>query len=440
MAIKLLLIGSGGREHALATKFKDSQAVSSQLFWPGGVAFGELGAPLSGVAADAPLQDVVNAAASQGVDLIVVGPEQPLAAGITDTAEELGLPVFGPNQFCAQLESSKAFAKEIMKAAGIPTASYQLVTTRDDCHLMADAIIQAGGTAVLKASGLAGGKGVFLCTTAAELDEALTRLYDGPMAGAASQVVIEQFLEGRECSYFCFVHGDKVVPLGFSVDFKRLKENDVGPNTGGMGSYCPVPWLPADAEQQVLKQVVRPLIQELDRRDESYCGFLYTGLMWHPKTGPQVVEFNVRMGDPETQSLAHWDTRDWGEIIWTLVAQPDAVDEIPPPATDAAVAIVMASKGYPYGEGEGAAATLPRKLASEPSTAVFYASVKGADQPDQLVTGRGRVMAITAKGATIKEARAAALAQAEAIHKQWPDSQYRRDIAELAAREQDEHA
>lgn len=435
MAITLLLIGGGGREHALATKFTESAAVSGQLFWPGGVAFEGLGQNLA-LPKDAPLTDVVNTAASQGVDLIVVGPEQYLADGIADLAEDCGIPVFGPDSYCAQLESSKAFAKELMTTAGIPTASHQIVTTKDDCQLMADAIISAGKTAVLKASALAGGKGVFVCQSAAELDEALTRLYSGPIAKATEQVVIEQFLEGRECSYFCFVRDQKVVPLGFSVDFKRLKEGDLGPNTGGMGSYCPVNWLPADAEQQVLDRVVTPLLAELDNRGHSYCGFLYTGLMWHPDKGPQVVEFNVRMGDPETQSLVTWDSRDWGELIWQLVADPDAaVAQAKGPAGDAAaVTIVLASKGYPYGEGEGAPATLPRKL-SDKTAAVFFASVKPGADPDHLKTGTGRVMAVTAKAATIAAARQAALNKAEQIKALWPDLQYRSDIASLAATE-----
>lgn len=434
MGIKLLLIGSGGREHALATKFDASATVSGQVFWPGGVAFDHLGDTLP-VAKDAPLIDVVNGAASQGVDLIVVGPEQYLADGIADIAADCGIPIFGPDSYCAQLESSKAFAKELMAAAQIPTATYQLVTTKEDCQLMADAIIQAGGTAVLKASGLAGGKGVFLCKTEAELNEALERLYSGSMAKAASQVVIEQFLEGRECSYFCFVHGDKVIPLGFSVDFKRLKEGDMGPNTGGMGSYCPVAWLPADAEQQVLSRVVKPLLSELQNRDHDYCGFLYTGLMWHDAKGPQVVEFNVRMGDPETQSLVTWDSRDWGELIWQIVANPDALEATAPSADAAAVTVVLASQGYPYGEGEGPAATLPRQL-SDDQTSVFFASVQAGSDADHIVTGKGRVMAVTAKGASIAAARATAIAKAEQIKGLWPSMQFRRDIARLAEQEQ----
>ncbi len=390
----------------------------------------ELGEPLS-LPADADHQRLVAVALGLGIDCVVCGPETPLAEGLADTLEGAGLPVFGPRRAAAALESSKAFAKEVMRAAGIPTAAYELVSSESACRAAALAMLARTGGTVLKASGLAAGKGVFVCRTAADVEAGLRHLYHSDMRQAAATVVVEETLVGRECSYFTFIGQNGATGLGFAVDYKRLEDGDHGPNTGGMGCYAPVPWLPADAAAQVEQKVVKPLLAELARRDVPYRGCLYVGLMWRDD-GFAVVEFNVRLGDPEAQVLAVYDDRDWLALIAAKLGLPVPTSALTAATAkiahdDCAVNVVMASRGYPFGaEAEGPPVTLPAKLMHAPGAQVFAASVGGTSEA--IVTGTGRVLSIAARGASFEAARRAAYARVEAIAAAWPGCRFRNDV------------
>ncbi|MFW7379528.1 MAG: phosphoribosylamine--glycine ligase [Oligoflexus sp.] len=434
--MKVLLVGSGGREHALAWKLSRSVLVDDLLVWPGNPAMTPFAKPL-GLPAAAPLDEVIQKACEQSVDFVVVGPEKPLADGLADRCQQVGLPVFGPVKAAAELEASKAFAKDVMAAAEIPTASYQVVSGEQECRSVAMRSLKEKGGTVIKASGLASGKGVFVCKSEADIEEGLKRLYGGSMAGAAATVVIEDILEGRECSYFCMVGQQGASRLGFAVDFKRLKDGDQGPNTGGMGCYSPVSWLPADAADRVEKEVVAPLLKELERRGIRYQGYLYVGLMWNEK-GPSVVEFNVRLGDPEAQVLVVQDDRDWVPMIARQVGievDQSLVQDRAPSIQRKAVAVVMASQGYPYGEGEAA----PMDLAAETfanqgiDQAVFAASIQ--ENEGRLKTGNGRVLCVVAADTSFQDARKKAYQQVSELAKNWQGVQYRQDIALRMVRE-----
>lgn len=436
--MRVLLIGKGAREHALAWKIRRSPLVSDLLIWPGNVAMNRLGLPLD-LPADAPLPEVVQAARSSRVDLVVCGPEGPLESGLADLFLQATppLPCFGPVAAAAALESSKAFAKEIMQAAGIPTAAFEIIRNADAAKVRsaARAFLSRRGGVVLKASGLAAGKGVFVCTTEAQIEEGLERLYQTDMAAAASTLVLEELLRGRECSYFTFLGGGGATGLGFAVDYKRLEDDDRGPNTGGMGCYAPVPWLPADAERQVVEKVVEPLQRELKKRQLTYTGCLYVGLMWTDQ-GLAVVEFNVRLGDPEAEVLAVYDDRDWLALMAAkagLAVPAPAVAAATRPVAhkDCAVAVVMASAGYPYGGRAELAASLDGQLFDlcADGDVKFFAGAVRADQAGLVHTASGRVLTLVGRGPSFEAARAKAYAHVDQLSRRWSGCQFRRDIA-----------
>ena len=425
--MRVLVVGSGGREHALCWKLKKSPECSALFVWPGNPAINRVGNAL-GLAADASFDKVADTANSLGIDLVVVGPEAPLSAGIADVMTKKGLRVFGPASDAAQLESSKAFAKRIMLEASIPTAAYEVVTSREACLACAQRILNRDGGVVLKASGLASGKGVFVCQNEHDLMEGVERLYGSSLRDAASQVVVEEMLFGREVSYFCFIGHGEITRVGFAVDHKRLLPGDKGPNTGGMGCYTPVPWLPGDAGDQVDARVVVPLLEALDRNGISYTGCLYVGLMWSDK-GPSVVEFNVRFGDPEAQVLALSDQTDWLPLMATKVGlKTKRVTQTEPPKP--VMGFVLASSGYPYGEVPDIGATVPWSVldSNTDGSAVFCASVGKADGGVQ--TGSGRVFLVAGTGKTFNAAKSKALARIEKVRAVWPHAQWRQDIGQ----------
>lgn len=428
--MNILLIGSGAREHALAWKMRQSDIVDTLWVWPGSPSMSGLAKKLD-IGLDATMYDVARLAKNQDLDFVVVGPEQPLADGIADACAELRLPCFGPVKAAARLESSKAFAKEVMAAAKIPTAAFQIVQGEAACRDGALNCLKRTGGAVIKASGLASGKGVFVCTTEEEIEGACQRLYRSGMAKAAETVVIEEILKGRECSFFVFLGEGSKVSLGFAVDHKRLQDEDKGPNTGGMGCYTPVPWLPNDAEFKVMQSVVEPLCEELKKRGITYTGCLYVGLMWN-ENGPSVVEFNVRLGDPEAEVLALHDRRDWARLIAAKVGLlPDDKDfaRAALSNTGASVAVVLASSCYPFGEG------VTHKYQVSPSLfnnekrdyGVFAAAVR--QEQDKLVTGKGRLLTLVAHGADFTAARQRVYSEIDGLTKAWQGVQFRRDIA-----------
>jgi phosphoribosylamine--glycine ligase len=427
--MNILLIGSGARECALAWKISQSSLLNKLFVWPGNamsISYGET----TGLDKNASQENLINWAKKNEITAVICGPEQPLTEGLANNFQNNEIPVFGPVKEAAELEGSKAFSKEVMKSAGIPTAEYHVVNSREECETVAlDMLSRTGGT-VLKASGLAGGKGVFVCVSKDQVIEGLNRLF-GQMSKASETVVVEEILVGRECSFFTFLGDNGDSPLGFAVDFKRLENGDEGPNTGGMGCYTPVEWLPSDAEEIVNKAVVWPLLEELKKRKISYRGCLYVGLMWG-ENGPSVVEFNVRLGDPECQVLSVADERDWLQLICEKLGVVEVKSQ--QGAWNKSVCVVMASKTYPYGEGEEEYSVLSNDSLKPEDGQVFGASVQA--EGGNIKTGKGRVLSVVAKADSLAGAREKVYAQVNKIKTSWPTAQVRTDIAELASSEE----
>ena len=402
--MNVLVVGSGGREHALAWKLAQSEAVRELHAAPGNPG-------IARVASCHPLrpedgEGLLALCVSRGIGLVVVGPEAPLVAGVADVLRGGGVSVFGPGAGAARIEGSKSFAKEVMRAAGVPT-SRDLDEARAPC--------------VVKADGLAAGKGVTVCTTQAEADEAWERA-----RRFGGHVVVEELLEGEEVSVFALCDGRTAVPLPAGRDAKRLLDGDAGPNTGGMGAYSPVPFLSDDEAAELCERVHVPVLAELERRGTLFRGLLYAGLML-TAAGVRVLEFNCRFGDPETQAILPRITGDLAEGL--LRAASGSLDEMRIPASAAAaVTVVLAAPGYPKAPQGGIA--LGGLEAAEEHALVFHAGTALRD--GQLVSAGGRVLNVTGVAPTVAEARRAAYAAAELV--EFPAAQYRRDIAEGAVR------
>lgn len=429
----ILLVGKGAREHALAWKLGQSKLINKLWLWPGNPAMRPLGEQLD-LPADASALALADKIKAHNFALVVVGPEAPLADGLADLCLAMGVPVFGPVREAAQLESSKAYAKEFMRQAGVPTAAFRVAGSEREAAAIAAEYLQRDGGVVLKASGLAAGKGVFVCESSAAVDQALVHLYHGEMQQAAREVVVEELMRGRECSYFSFFGALGPKGLGFAVDFKRLEDGNEGPNTGGMGCYTPVPWLPKDAEAEVVRLVIEPVMAELKRRKLHYTGCLYVGLMW-TKDGPKVVEFNVRLGDPECEVLALADDRDWLALMAAQAGVAIPKDALEAKAAQAgsqahAVCVVLASAGYPFGKN-GSRSKLPRSLfALEQQPVKAFAAAISEDHDGEIVTGIGRVLTLSAKAENFAAARTKIYASIDTITKTFKDARYRRDIAQ----------
>ncbi|MDQ3778100.1 MAG: phosphoribosylamine--glycine ligase [Actinomycetota bacterium] len=401
--MRVLLIGSGGREHALAWKLCQSPGLSELHAAPGNPGIARLGTCHPIRAEDG--ESMLDLARSLPADLVVVGPEAPLVDGVADKLRYAGVRVFGPGRDAARLEGSKTFAKEVMAAADVPTARTMSVA-RPPC--------------VLKVDGLAAGKGVFVCRDRDALDEALEAA-----AALAQPLLIEELLEGDEVSVFALADGSDAVPLAPARDYKRIGDGDAGANTGGMGSYSPVAELsPAEADELV-DRVHRPVLRELASRGAPFVGLLYAGLML-TDAGPKVLEFNCRFGDPETQSIL---PRIGGDLLEALVAAADGditraqLDVL----EDAAVTIVLAAGQYPAAADSGT--PISGTEDAERTALVFHAGTAMRD--GRLVTAGGRILNVTAVAPSLDAAREAAYAAAERI--EFDGMQYRRDIAERAA-------
>ena len=402
--MKVLLVGSGGREHALAWKLVQGSAMTGLHAAPGNPGIAALGDCHPVRADDA--EALLGLARSLDIDLAVIGPEAPLVAGVADALRRNGIAVFGPGRAAARIEGSKTFAKQVMAAAGVPTAE-TLAVARPPC--------------VVKVDGLAAGKGVFVCETAGQLDEALrsASAYDGPL-------VIEQLLEGEEISVFALSDGQRVVPLAAAQDFKRIGDGDVGPNTGGMGTFSPVHGYGADEVAELAERVHAPVVEELARRGAPFVGVLFAGLML-TASGPKVLEFNARFGDPETQSIL---PRLDGDLLPALAAAAGGdLEGVEVTSTDdAAVTVVLACDGYPARSDAGT--PIEGIEAAEAAGAlVFHAGT--AKHGNRIVTNGGRILAVTGVGPTLADARERAYAGCEQIH--FDGMQYRRDIAAAAA-------
>jgi phosphoribosylamine--glycine ligase len=400
--VRVLVVGSGGREHALAWKLAQSDSLTSLHAAPGNPGIAQLGTCHPVRAEDG--EGLLALARSLAVDLVVVGPEAPLVAGVGDTLRHAGLAVFGPSAAAALIEGSKGFAKDVMHDAGVPTAETMAVA-RLPC--------------VVKADGLAAGKGVFVCRTQEELDAALR----GATAHGR-RMVIEELLQGKELSLFALVDGDNVVALPEVRDYSRVGDADTGPNTGGMGCFSPVPDAPAPTE--LVTQVIEPVVAELARRGSPFVGCLYAGLML-TEDGPRVLEFNCRFGDPETQSLL---PRLEGDLLSALMAAATGtLGAVELPAADqAAVTVVLAAGTYPE-RGDTGGRIEGIEAAEAEGALVFHAGTAVRD--GDFVTNGGRILNVTALGPSIGEARELAYRAAGRIS--FPGVRYRRDIAEEGA-------
>jgi len=417
--MKVLIIGSGGREHALAWKVAQSPRVTEVHVAPGnaGTALEPRVRNVDVAAED--VQGLLRHAVAEKIGLTIVGPEGPLVLGVVDAFKSAGLRCYGPSRDAAQLEGSKAFTKDFLQRHGIPTAAYGTFTRGNFDPAWVHA---QRAPLVVKADGLAAGKGVVICATTAEAVATTQAMFEGRFGKAGDKVVIEEFLEGEEASFIAMVDGTHVLPLATSQDHKRLRDADEGPNTGGMGAYSPAPVVTPDIHERAMREVMLPTVRALAAEGTPYIGFLYAGLMIDAHGTPRVLEFNCRFGDPETQPIL---ARMRSDITVLCDAALDGrLDEA---TVDwdprAAVGVVLAAHGYPDTVRKGdvirgleAAAKLPGK--------VFHAGTALAD--DRVVTSGGRVLCAVGLGETVESAQRQAYDLADAIH--WDGMQYRRDI------------
>ena len=414
--MKILLLGSGAREHALARALISDPATTELVIAPGNpgtaaIATNLLVDPASPV-------EVVELATQMQADLVVIGPEAPLVAGVADAVRGAGIACFGPGAEAARLEGSKAFAKEVMAAAEVPTADAAVCAT--EAELVA-ALDRFGAPHVVKDDGLAAGKGVVVTS---DREAALAHGREC-LAKDGGRVVIEDFLDGPEVSLFCVCDGATVRPLAPAQDFKRLGDGDAGPNTGGMGSYTPLTWAPDDLTAQVVREVAQPVVDEMARRGTPFRGLLYCGLALTSR-GLRVVEFNVRFGDPETQAVLARLTSSLPEML--LAAATGRLAEVPEPtwSEDAAVDVVIAAPGYPGTVTTGGLITGIEQAEAVPGVHVLHAGTD-LDDEGRLVAAGGRVLSVVALGESVAAARTRAYEAVALIG--LPGSQHRRDIA-----------
>ncbi|MEE3117684.1 MAG: phosphoribosylamine--glycine ligase [Pseudomonadota bacterium] len=419
--MNILVIGNGGREHALAWKAAQSPDADRVFVAPGNA--GTAREPgLENVDIDVmDLDGLADFAATHDVALTIVGPEAPLVAGIVDRFEERGLRVFGPSAGAAQLEGSKAFTKDFLARQKIPTAAYANFTDVDQALAY---VREQGAPIVVKADGLAAGKGVIVAMTLAEAEDAIRDMLAGNAFGdAGSRVVIEEFLDGEEASFIVMVDGEHVLPMATSQDHKRVGDGDTGPNTGGMGAYSPAPVVTADVHQRIMDEVIYPTVRGMATEGHPYKGFLYAGLMIDGSGAPKVIEFNCRFGDPETQPIMLRMQSDLVELCGAAI--DGKLDQCQSRWDDrASVGIVLAAGGYPGAYNKGDAITgLPE--AETEGEKVFHAGTRL--NGDQVVTNGGRVLCATALGNTVTEAQQRAYRLASQI--QWDSVFCRKDIA-----------
>ncbi|MBL4631811.1 MAG: phosphoribosylamine--glycine ligase [Paraglaciecola sp.] len=426
--MKVLIIGGGGREHALAWKAAQSAKVS-QVFLAPGNAGTALENKLSNVDVDAlDIPALLAFALREKIDLSIVGPEVPLVLGVVDAFQAEGLRIFGPSQAAAQLEGSKAFTKDFLERHKIPTGDYQNFT---DIEPALAYVQEKGAPIVVKADGLAAGKGVIVAMTLTEAEDAIRDMLAGNVFGeAGSRVVIEEFLDGEEASFIVMVDGKNVLPFATSQDHKRLGNGDTGPNTGGMGAYSPAPVVTAEIHQRVMDEVIYPTVKGMAAEGNTYVGFLYAGLMIMADGTPKVIEYNCRFGDPETQPIM---LRLQSDLIELVEAALDGkLDQIQALFdTRASVGVVLAAGGYPgsYNKGD----VIDGLELGNATSKIFHAGTKNID--DKVTTNGGRVLCATALGNTVTEAQQNAYALAKTIS--CKDMFYRDDIAYRAiAREQ----
>ncbi|AET28121.1 TPA: phosphoribosylamine--glycine ligase [Vibrio cholerae] len=427
--MQVLIIGSGGREHALAWKVAQNPQVDTIYVAPGN----------AGTALEHKVQNVnigitdipalVAFAQDKAIELTIVGPEAPLVIGVVDAFRAAGLPIFGPTQGAAQLEGSKVFTKDFLARHNIPTAAYANFTEIEPALAY---VREKGAPIVVKADGLAAGKGVIVAMTLQEAEDAIQDMLAGNAFGSAgSRVVVEEFLDGEEASFIVMVDGENVLPMATSQDHKRVGDADTGPNTGGMGAYSPAPVVTQDVHDRVMREVIDPTVRGMAAEGNTYTGFLYAGLMIDSTGAPKVIEYNCRFGDPETQPIMMRLQSDLVELCQAAIAgKLDQVESKWDPR--ASIGVVLAAGGYPgdYAKGEVISGLPTQESAGQK---VFHAGTE--TQGDQVVTNGGRVLCATALGNTVLEAQQRAYQLADQIH--WNGMFCRRDIGYRAiAREQ----
>ena len=430
--MKVLVVGSGGREHALVWKIARSPRVTQVLAAPGSDAMADDASCFPDVASG-DIEGVTELARAQGVDLVVVGPEDPLAAGIADRLRKAGIATFGPSAAAARLEGSKAFAKAFMARHGIPTAAFKVFDSLDAALAHVRGLPQPG-FCVVKADGLAAGKGVAVCDDLAAAEAALAEMMsDRRFGDAGARVVIEERLDtpgAQEASYYAITDGERIVTLAAAQDHKRALDGDQGENTGGMGAYSPAPVFTPEVERRVLEEVVRPAIRGMAEDGSPFVGVLFVGLMIDTAGAARVVEFNVRFGDPETQALLVRMQSDLVPLLHgaaTGALDPDA-PECRPVWGDAAVCVALASGGYPRSYEKGKPIRGLEQAGALEGVVVFHAGTRRG--PDGFVTNGGRVLGVTALGSSVAQARERAYAAADRID--FEGRHLRRDIASRA--------
>ncbi len=419
--MKVLVVGGGGREHALCWKLSQSPRVQRLYCAPGNGGIAEVAKLVPIEAED--LKGILKFVKEEAIDLTVIGPEAPLVGGLVDLLEGEGFRVFGPNKAASEIEGSKAFAKEFMRRHGIPTAPFVIFEDPEEAKSW---IERSEKPLVVKASGLAAGKGTIICDSTEEALRAVDHIMvERAFGEAGSKVVVEERLEGQELSYIAFCDGEDILPMSTSQDHKRLLDGDKGPNTGGMGAYSPVPFVSPELERRIIREIMLPAVRGLKQEGRPYKGVLYAGLMIDRDGNPWVLEFNCRFGDPETQPLL---VRMQGDILEVMLACIEGrLSEVqigwdPSPA----VCVVMASGGYPGPYEKGREIKGLEALEGMPDVWVFHAGTVKRD--DKYFTSGGRVLGVTAKGRDLREAIRKAYEAVGRIH--WEGVHYRRDIGQ----------
>ncbi len=424
--MNILLLGSGGREHALAWKIAASPLTARLVCAPGNAGIAReaqcIGLDIADHAA------VIAYCRDNGIDFVVVGPEAPLCAGIVDDLEAAGIKAFGPSRAAARLEGSKGFAKDLCRSHGIPTAAYE----RFRAAAPAKAYVRAhGAPIVVKADGLAAGKGVVVAHNVADADAAIDMMLGGHLGEAGGEIVVEEFLDGEEASFFALCDGETAIALASAQDHKRVGDGDQGPNTGGMGAYSPAPILDAAMGARVLDEIVLPTLRAMKAKGAPYKGVLYAGLMI-TTAGPKLIEYNVRFGDPECQVLM---LRLMSDLVPALLASRDGVlkslDLRWHP--DAALIVVMAAKGYPGRYAQGSVIEGLEEAAAVEGVEIFHAGTKAED--GRILANGGRVLNVAALGRTVREAQTRAYKAISRIH--WSEGFYRHDIGWRAVERED---
>jgi phosphoribosylamine--glycine ligase len=415
--MKILLVGGGGREHALAWRLAQSKSVTEIVCAPGNPGIAEI-ARLAPIKAD-DINGLTTLAVKEKVDLVVVGPETPLALGLTDRIEAVGIPVFGPSQKAAQVEASKAFTKDLCARAGAPTAASETFRSAAPAKAFLDKLKPPY---VIKADGLAAGKGVVIAESWDAANAAVDACFEGIFGAAGAEIVIEEFLDGEEVSFFALCDGEHVLPLATAQDHKRVGDGDTGPNTGGMGAYSPAPVMTPEMTRRTMDEIIRPTVAGMRQRGTPFKGVLFLGVMI-TADGPKLYEYNARFGDPETQVLM---MRLKSDLLAALLATADGVLSTFDLrwSEDAALTVVMAANGYPGDYEKGTEIRGLEAAGAIDGVEIFHAGTVRRD--GRLLASGGRVLNVSARGRTVAEAQARAYAAIDLID--WPDGFCRRDI------------